>query len=194
MFQEIYKYIKRIGPRSFMRHFFEIYIGALFRWLPGPEGLILRNLLYRTLFSHTGGTMYVYPHVYIAFCDRISTGNRLSINVGCIIDARGGLDFGDNVLIGPHCTIVTSNHVHDDLDTPICFQPLSEVRTVIGNNVWLGASSTLRPGIRIGDGSIVAAGAVVVNDVPPNSIVAGVPARVVKVRKQSAPANGTAHA
>lgn len=192
MLTEIYRYIRRIGARSFIRHVCEIYIGALFRWLPGPEGLILRNLLYRALFSRADGTMYIYPHVYIAFCDRISTGKRLSINVGCIIDARGGLEFGDNVLIGPHCTIVTSNHVHDDVDVPICFQPLSEVRTVIGNNVWLGASSTLRPGVHIGDGSIIAAGAMVVHHVPPNCIVAGVPAKVVKVRGQSNPADETA--
>jgi acetyltransferase-like isoleucine patch superfamily enzyme len=107
---------------------------------------------------------------------------RFSVFVGCFIDGSGGIDIGDYVLMGPNCTILTGNHTFADPDTPICFQPNAYLRTVIGNNVWLGACCTLRPGIRIGDGSIIAAGTTVVKDVPPNAIVAGTPGRIIKYR------------
>jgi len=162
----------------------EIYIGAMLRALPGPEGLILRAALYRRLFSRADGELYIYPNVYITSASGISVGKRFAINVGCFIDAGGGLEIGDYVLVGPHCMILTGNHSFDDLDVPVCFQPNSYLHTVIGDNVWIGAGSIIRPGVRIGNSSIIAAGTVVVKDVPPYAIVGGVPGTIIRFRSK----------
>jgi acetyltransferase-like isoleucine patch superfamily enzyme len=186
VFKEILTFLRKLGARAFLVRLCELYVGALFRSLPGPEGLLLRSLLYRLLFLRSGGSMYIYPHVYITACSGISVGKRLSVNVGCFIDGSGRLEVGDYVLIGPNCAILTGNHTFDAIDVPMCFQPNSYLRTVIGNNVWIGASCTIRPGVTIGDGSIVAAGSTVVKDVPSYAIVGGVPAKVLKYRGEKA--------
>jgi acetyltransferase-like isoleucine patch superfamily enzyme len=89
----------------------------------------------------------------------------------------GGLTIGDDVMIGPKVTLVTSGHPVAPAER---FKGVVMKPIVIGNNVWIGAAATVLPGVTIGDGAVVAAGAVVSRDVPPNTMAAGVPARVVK--------------
>ena len=106
----------------------------------------------------------------------IKIGKRVFINAGCQFQDQGGIEIGDDVLIGPQTIIATLNH-----------DPNPEKRggmipkTVkIGNKVWLGARVTICPGVTIGEGAIVGAGAVVTKDVPPRTVVAGVPARIFR--------------
>lgn len=77
----------------------------------------------------------------------------------------------------------TANHSFEDMDTPMRLQGDDESRPItVGNDVWIGRRAMVMPGVSIGNGSIVAAGAVVTRDVPEFSVVAGVPAKVVKMR------------
>jgi acetyltransferase-like isoleucine patch superfamily enzyme len=104
-------------------------------------------------------------------------GKRVFINSGCKFQDQGGLTIGDDVLIGHNVVIATLNHAFSpehrgDLEP----QPVS-----IGNRVWVCANATILPGVTIGDGAIVAAGAVVTKDVAPRTVVGGVPAKVIKV-------------
>ena len=86
--------------------------------------------------------------------------------------------------MGPDVVILTSNHKADRIDIPIGAQGMTGKRKVtIGNDVWIGQRVMIMPGVTIGDGCIIAAGAVVTKDVAPYSIVGGVPARVLKMRK-----------
>ena len=86
-------------------------------------------------------------------------------------------------MMGTDVTIITRNHRFDRADIPMMEQGFEEERPVyIGNDVWIGDRVLILPGVHIGDGSIIAAGAVVTKDVPPHSIVAGVPARKIKDR------------
>jgi len=86
------------------------------------------------------------------------------------------------VLMGPRVTLLAENHVFDDLDLPIKEQGVVRSAIHIEDDCWLGAGSTVLAGVTVGHGSVVAAGSVVTKDVPPGSVVAGVPAKLVRSR------------
>ena len=85
--------------------------------------------------------------------------------------------------MGPEVLIMTSSHKFDRIDIPMCEQgDMSPKKVVIGSDVWIGARVIILPGVQIGSGSIIGAGAVVTKDIPPFSVVGGVPAKVIKSR------------
>ena len=87
-------------------------------------------------------------------------------------------------MMGSNVTVITHNHAFDRTDIPMMEQGFEEERpVVIGNDVWIGDRVIILPGVHVGDGSILAAGAVVTKDVPPYSIVGGVPAKLIRMRK-----------
>jgi acetyltransferase-like isoleucine patch superfamily enzyme len=179
---EIIAFIRRNGLRTIVTHALEIYVGALIRWLPGIEGLMLRGIFYRSLLHGSGNNLLIYPNVYIIFSHRMTVGRRVAINVGTYIDSGGGLEIGDHVMIGPHCIISTREHSIEPTGVPMCYQPIRYRNITIGNDIWIGANATIRGGVKLGNGCVVAAGAVVIRDVPPNAIVGGVPAKVLRYR------------
>lgn len=99
-------------------------------------------------------------------------------HVGC----AGGVFIGENVIIGPFVSFHSQEHVTTDLDHPIRSQGTLESPIHIGENVWIGAKATILAGVRVGAGSIVAAGSVVRDSFPDNSVIGGVPAKLIKVR------------
>lgn len=103
-------------------------------------------------------------------------GRNVFVNSGCAFQDQGGIVIGDEALIGHNVTLCTLNHSPD----PASRGDLLPAPIVIGARVWMGANVTVVPGVTIGEGAIVAAGAVVTRDVPPNTVVAGVPARMIK--------------
>ena len=109
------------------------------------------------------------------------------------IGASGHVTIGCDVLIGPRVTIVPENHRFENLHKTIKSQGVERARVFIEDNCWIGAGATILAGVRIGRGSVVAAGAVVARSFPPNSIVGGVPARLIKQRN-APPAQRTVHA
>lgn len=118
----------------------------------------------------------VFPPFHTNFGRFIRLGKNVFINHACSFLDIGGITIDDDVLIGPNVSLVTENHPTDPNDRKtVLLKPI-----VIERNAWIGAGATILPGVTIGENSIVAAGAVVSRDVPPNSIVAGVPAKVVK--------------
>ena len=116
------------------------------------------------------------------FSSRTSLGDYSGIGINARI--HGDCTIGDHVMMGPDVVIITSNHSFDRTDIPMMFQGFEEERPVIiGNDVWIGERVIILPGVHVGDGAILAAGAVVTKDVPPYAIVAGVPAKMIKMRK-----------
>lgn len=135
----------------------------------------------RALFSQITGKEVddgfgLFPPFYTDFGRNIRVGKGVFINSGCHFQDQGGITIGDGALIGHNVVLATINHnfdpAHrgDNLPAPI----------TIGKRVWIGANATVLPGVRIGDGAVVAAGAVVTKDVPPCTIVGGVPARIIR--------------
>ena len=103
-------------------------------------------------------------------------GENVFINMGCKFQDQGGITIDEGALIGHNVVLATLNH---DLD-PAKRQSMLHAPIHIGKNVWIGANATVLSGVTIGDGAVVAAGAVVTKDVPPNTVVGGVPTKILK--------------
>ncbi|WP_165614878.1 acyltransferase [Flagellimonas flava] len=114
--------------------------------------------------------------------ERLTIGNDVGINHHCFIGVRGEVRIGNNVIFGPRVTILSENHNYTALDIPIKNQGETRYKTVIEDNVWIGANAIIMPGVTIAEGSIIASGAVVTKDTEKNSIVGGVPAKLIKKR------------
>ena len=99
-----------------------------------------------------------------------------------VIYGHGGLEIGEHTLVSMHCAILSSNHAIPALGELIRNTADELLPTKIGRDVWIGANAVILGGVTIGDGAVVAAGAVVTKDVEPGTVVAGVPAKVVKRR------------
>lgn len=124
------------------------------------------------------------PNIYIGDGTRVRIGINCQINENVFIQAA---KIGDNVLIAPNVAILSTAHIHERVDLPIVLQGQTDHEPpVIGDGAWLARNVIVMPGIHIGAGAIVAAGAVVVKDVEPNTVVGGVPARVIKSRNRDA--------
>lgn len=106
----------------------------------------------------------------------IRLGERVFINSGCRFQDQGGITIGDDALIGHNVVIATLNHdLHPAQRATTIPRPV-----VLGDRVWIGANATILPGVTIGDGAVVAAGAVVNRDVAPYTVVGGIPARMLR--------------
>lgn len=112
----------------------------------------------------------------------ILIGNNSAIGAQSFLGGQGGITIGDDVIMGPGVRIFSENHNFSSLDLPIREQGESRKGVVIGNNCWIGASSNILDGVTIGDGVVVAAGSVVTKDVPANSVIGGVPAKLITTR------------
>jgi acetyltransferase-like isoleucine patch superfamily enzyme len=112
----------------------------------------------------------------------ISIGEKCSINPYTVLYGHGNLTIGNNVLIAGHCLIIPSNHNFSDLTIPINQQGETKKGIVIKDNVWIGSGCRILDGVTIGEGAIVAAGAVVNKNVEANTIVGGIPAKLIRAR------------
>lgn len=112
----------------------------------------------------------------------IKIGNNVGINRDCYIAVRGKIKIGDNVIFGPGVKIFSENHNFSDLNIPIKNQGVTHLDVELENDIWLGANCVILPGVKIESGAIIAAGAIVSNDVKSNTIVGGVPAKILKKR------------
>lgn len=119
----------------------------------------------------------------------IGNGMKIGNNVGLgshghYGSGMGFVEIGDYTIFGNYVSIHPENHITDDLDTPIVYQGVKSKGGVkIGKNCWIGAKTTILDGTDIGNGCIVAAGAVVRGKFPDNSIIGGIPAKIIKMRK-----------
>lgn len=136
----------------------------------------------RSLFSRLTGkeidkSCFIFPPFYTDFGRNITLGKNIFLNTGCTFQDRGGVTIGDGTQIGQNVVLSTLNHgfAPEERNTTYPFP------VVIGKNVWISANATVVPGVIIGDNAVIAAGAVVTKDVPANAVVAGVPAKIIKM-------------
>ena len=110
----------------------------------------------------------------------IKIGKNSLIGENTIIRGQGGVKIGDNVYTSPFTQIIAVNHIFDNPDIPFVEQGITAEGIIIENDVWIGAGAIITDGIKVGKGSVIAAGAVVTKDVPPHTVVGGIPAKVIK--------------
>jgi acetyltransferase-like isoleucine patch superfamily enzyme len=157
----------RLGRRSYLDQ--GVYIHAC------PSGVTIGD---DTLVMH-GSILHVYnfrdlPHA------GITIGSHSLIGEYNVIRGQGGVTIGDRVYTSPLVQIVAVDHVFDDPQRPFVEQGITAQGIVIEDDVWIGSGAVITDGVRIGRGAVVAGGAVVTSDVPPHTVVGGVPARVIR--------------
>ena len=137
----------------------------------------------------SGGSISIGPRTVID-CGVVirGLGGNIRIGADCALNAYtvlcggGDIRIGDSVMIASHVSCYAGNHVYSSVSEPMCNQGLETVGVTIASDVWIGTGVRLLDGVQIGAGSVVAAGAVVTRSIPPLSISAGVPARVIDTR------------
>jgi len=113
----------------------------------------------------------------------LKMGHNSSIGPYSYIGCSGYIEIGNNVMISPRVSIYSENHNFDDVNVPMIDQGVTRSFVKIEDDCWIAANSIILAGVTVGRGAVVAAGSVVTRDVPPYSVVAGNPAKIVKVRK-----------
>lgn len=120
------------------------------------------------------------------FNPELSIGDNSGVGMDCELSGR--IVIGNDVMMGPHCIMRTYSHAHDRLDIPMNQQGFEPERVMhIGDDVWIGTSVIILPGVNIGSHCIIGAGSVVTKDVPDYAIVGGVPAKIIRMRNEGRP-------
>ena len=159
-----------------------VFLGS---WLPHyqlgyswPISKKIKQVVGKLMFEKCGKNVDIGRH--ISFSSKVSLGDNSSIGDNAYIN--GELTIGNNVMVAANCAFIASNHVTDRIDIPMNQQGENEKPIIIDDDVWIGYGVTILPGVHIGKGSIIAAGAVCSKDVPEYVIVGGVPAKMIKAR------------
>lgn len=173
----IVKIVRRIDYEIYQ--FLEIVMSLI----PGTVGKFSRQLMYRFFLKKVGKTLNTANRIKIQVPRNVSLGDNVSINDGVWIasnyDENGEIIIGNNVLIGPHTIIHSGNHNYKNSEVNINKQGFSFKKIIIEDDVWIAAKCIILYGVKIGKGSVIAAGTVVTKDVTPYSIMAGVPGKKI---------------
>ncbi|RAI88459.1 sugar O-acetyltransferase [Algoriphagus yeomjeoni] len=142
---------------------------------------VARDFLSKITGQELHESVTLFPPFTTNFGRFTSIGKDVFINHGCSFLDLGGITIEDQVLIGPHVKLVTENHPLDPkLRRGMLAKPI-----LIKKNAWIGAGAIVLPGVTIGENSVIAAGAVVSKDVPDNTVVGGIPAKILKTIEDS---------
>ena len=142
----------------------------------------LRGIYWEPMLAEAGPGVRFSHEVKILAPSKLRVGRSTKILNKVILDARGGLDIGEDTQIGFESIVLTSSHRFDDTRRPVIQQGRVYGAVDIGSDVWLGVRVIVLAGVTIGDHAIVGAGSVVTNDVPDWAIVAGQPATLIRYR------------
>ena len=135
--------------------------------------------MYRRLGAKIGNSL-IFRRTELIEPQKLVIGDHCSIGWHCLLDARGGITIADNVNISSYVKIITAGH---DIKSE-SFQGTS-APVVIDKNVWLATGCTILEGVHIGEGAVVASGAVVINDVEPFTVIGGIPAKKIAERTKT---------
>lgn len=143
----------------------------------------LRLFIFKLFLKKLGKNSFIDYKTYIRYPAKVSIGSRVGINRGCSLIAgfnakEAEIVIGDNVAVGPNVTLLAAGHDHSKLELPD-----TGARIMINNHCWIGGNSIILPGVELGEGCVIGAGSVVTKSIPPYSIAAGNPAKVISKRE-----------
>lgn len=157
-----------------LREFFPILYFSLAR---------LRAIILMPLFKKIGNGTCIQFGCSFDGMKNIEIGNKVYVNHHTEMHALNSeISIGNYVMIGQYTLLITNNHNYEDTEKLMISQSSTYKKIIIEENVWIGARVIVLPGVKIGRGSVIAAGAVVTKDVLPYSVVGGVPAKLIKKR------------
>lgn len=156
------------------------FIWSLTTVFSGPAAVLFRYLSFSARVASFDKNSYIGTHVILKNIQNMEVGENFSLHDLSYLDAQGGIKIGNNVSIAHNCSLITFNHTWDNHDLPIKYNPTLEAPITIEDDVWVGCGVRIMPGVVLGSRSVIAAGSVVVKDVPPNTLVGGIPAKVIK--------------
>ena len=150
--------------------------------------LAIKNIFLSAMGAKIGSGVIIYPGCWITPGRNLILDDDVVLSRGVLISSEGGVSIGKRTQIGYGSKIFSSNHSIPPIGDPLPISGDSHLkedheRIVIGKDVWVGANCVILPGVKIGEGAVIAAGAVVVKDVEKNTIVAGVPCKLIGKRK-----------
>ncbi len=149
-------------------------------------GIRLRSFLYRPFFRKFGKNIQIKDGVTFKYPSEIELGNNCKIGEFSYFVGKGGLNIGDNLLLGAGTKIITSSHNFEDVDTPIRDQGLQFEPISIGNDVWFGFDVKVFGNTKIGNGVVIGAGSIVKNtEIPDYAVLVGAPAKIIRIREKS---------
>jgi acetyltransferase-like isoleucine patch superfamily enzyme len=151
-------------------------LGRLNALTPG-DFEAMRALLGELTGQELDPSVRVLPPLHTDGGRNLRFGRNVFVNHGCTAMDLGGIDIGDDVMVGPNVQLISSGH---PLDPATRRSQITTGPIRIGRGAWIAAGATILQGVTVGDDAVVAAGAVVTKDVPPRTLVAGVPARVIR--------------
>lgn len=163
-----------------MKLFKDFYLAVFNFLIPHIPNQFIRVFLYKSLGMKIGVKCTFLRPIFFYNPFNITIGNHCAINDNVVLDGRGGLVINDNVNISPYVKIYTAEH---DLNSPDFKYVEGEV--IIEEYVWISTNAMVMPGVKIGEGAVVAAGAVVTKNVDPYTIVGGIPAKKIGERKRN---------
>lgn len=153
------------------------FIIQIIMWVPCHP---LRRLTCKVIMKNYDTSSSIRRNIDLRSPQRINIGKNCNINKKCVLDGRNGLIIGNNVDIAQEVNIWTEQHDYNDANYKAIGAPV-----IIEDFVWLASRVTILPGVTIGRGAVVACGAVVTKDVPPLSIVGGIPAKIIGKREDN---------
>lgn len=172
-FDLVKKILRSLFSLTFLK---DIVYTVMFYLLNRVDGLIHVN---------KGKNVKIRPNVLLRDPERIYLGDNTSLGVYNVLWAgkkKAIIKIGANVMTGPSVKIFAFNHGMEKEQGTMIDQPVTEADVIIGDDVWIGANVLVMPGCTIGSGCVIAAGSVVAQDIPANSICAGIPAQIIKER------------
>lgn len=172
----VYKISKILPPK------FHLIWLTMIRSHDNYAAMFFRYISLKNCAKSCGENVAIFSNVYFFNINNLEIGYNVSIHPLCYINASGGIRIGNDVSIAHNSTIISEEHNYSDLSVNIKDQGCKFLRTTIENNVWIGSGVRILGGSYIESGSIIAAGAVVKGRVEKNSIVGGVPAKLIKFR------------
>ncbi|MBU4067907.1 MAG: acetyltransferase [Proteobacteria bacterium] len=143
----------------------------------------MRRKLAQKIFLYCGQHVIIKRNAYFGNGSQLRIGHNSQLGHNCVVPRD--ISIGNDVIMGPNVVIWAISHKFSSAEVPIRLQGSTDRNPpVIGNDVWIGERSIIMPGVKIGSHSVIGAASVVTRDVPDYAVVAGIPARIIRMRKQ----------